>query len=426
MLRQRVAWREAALVFLYSRVVIVFITIAALMSLPYRDGRRSLNCVDNIYECLHGWYHWDSIAYASIAQYGYRTLKATAFFPLFPALQHGLGVVLGGSSDSYYYAGLILANLCFYLALVFLYSLVSQDFTASIARNTLYYIAFCPYGIFFFLGYTEALFLLVTVATFYFLSRNERRRSWWLAGLCGFFAVLTRGTGIVLVVPFVFLVVQQWWRRRDNASVQRSWFQYRLTSQDTASASDSSNAESAELTPRRGRGEMHWRWLISVALPVLLIPAGVVAYMLYLQISTGHALAFSVEETQSWHRPLSWPWLGTVLALQHIFNNDHLLANCLDLIFVWGSIAVLSLGCRSLPWHYRLYALCMVLFSLSYPQMAAAPLTAGPRYMAVIFPLFVILARWGKYEQFDRVYVAFSVAFFALNVILFVLHYWVA
>jgi hypothetical protein len=44
----------------------------------------------------------------------------------------------------------------------------------------------------------------------------------------------------------------------------------------------------------------------------------------------------------------------------------------------------------------------------------------------VIFPMFIIFALWSKFPRFDRFYLTTSVALFALNVILFTSHHWVA
>jgi len=70
--------------------------------------------------------------------------------------------------------------------------------------------------------------------------------------------------------------------------------------------------------------------------------------------------------------------------------------------------------------HYSLFALAMVIFSLSYPFTPLEPLSATPRYMMSIFPIIVILACWGKHARFDRAYVAFSLPLFAFNVALFI------
>jgi hypothetical protein len=68
----------------------------------------------------------------------------------------------------------------------------------------------------------------------------------------------------------------------------------------------------------------------------------------------------------------------------------------------------------------------MVLFAFCYPQGTNVPLTAAPRYMMVIFPIIVLFALWGKRPRFDRLFLAFSLPLFAVNIVLFISHYWVA
>jgi hypothetical protein len=100
--------------------------------------------------------------------------------------------------------------------------------------------------------------------------------------------------------------------------------------------------------------------------------------------------------------------------------------NFLDISFTLIPLIVLALGWKHLPLHYSLFALAMAIFSLSYPFIPVEPLSASPRYMMVIFPIFVILALWSKRPGLDRAIVACSLPLFAVNVILFVSHYWLA
>jgi hypothetical protein len=46
--------------------------------------------------------------------------------------------------------------------------------------------------------------------------------------------------------------------------------------------------------------------------------------------------------------------------------------------------------------------------------------------MLVIFPISVICALWARNPRFDRAFQALSLPTFALNIVLFVNHYWVA
>jgi hypothetical protein len=95
----------------------------------------------------------------------------------------------------------------------------------------------------------------------------------------------------------------------------------------------------------------------------------------------------------------------------------------LDLAFTLIPIIILVASWQRLPLHYSIFALLMVIFPLCYIQDTT--LTAMPRYMSVIFPLFVGLATW-KQPRVEFAYGVLALPLFAFNVILFVNHYWVA
>lgn len=389
----RAAWKEAAWVFVLSRLVILLVSTLTIVFFPQNGQLASINCFAHRGSCLLAWYHYDAVAYTSIAYHGYSYLPDTAFFPFWPLLEHVGGLLLGGFFPySYYFAGLLLSNICFYFALVLLYMLLAEDFEESIARRALLYLAFSPYALFFFAGYTESLFLLLTLALFLVLRRGKPL-DWWLAGLCGLLASATRSTGIILAIPFLVLYIQHFWMPGERAS--HSWWQR-----------------------------------INALLPIALIPLGIVAYMIFLYITKGNALLFASQEASfGWHRHLSPPWTGIFSDIGSLFNfhvtSATYLQNVLDLAFTLIPLAVLAVGWRRLPLHYALFALGVALFALAFPK-SIEPLTSQPRYMLILFPVTALLALWGKRERFHQVVLAFSISLLALNIVLFILHYWVA
>ena len=386
---QKIAWKEAGWVFVLSRLVILVISYVGSARFPLNERPPRPTCGVDFTTCLLAWQHWDVLSYMSVAQNGYVYPRDTAFFPLWPLLIRGSAFLSGSSPTAYYVAGLVLANLFFFLALVLFYTLLSDEFEPTVARNALYYLAFYPYALFFFAGYTESLFLFLCLATFFFLRRGKIL-DWWFAGLCGFLAALTRSPGVVLAVPFLVVFFQRFWLRGHD-----------------------------QQTSRRQK-------LLAFA-PVVLIPLGVVVYMIYLGYTKGNPLLFSMEEALSWNRHLSAPWAGIFFALQGLLVSSPLrILNVLDLAFLFIPLFALVIGFRRIPLHYGLFALVMVLFSLAYPQGTTVPLTAVPRYMMVIFPIIAIFAQWGKRPGFDKLFMAFSVALFAINTVLFISHYWVA
>ena len=122
-----------------------------------------------------------------------------------------------------------------------------------------------------------------------------------------------------------------------------------------------------------------------------------------------------------WSRHFELPWYG----ISGVLGTPSV-SNFLDLTFTLIPLIMLVVGWNRLPLHYTLYGVAVALFSLSFPSLTIEPLTSVPRYLVVIFPMFILFARWSKYPRFDRLYLVSSVSLFALNIILFTSHRWVA
>jgi hypothetical protein len=379
------AWKDAAWAFGLSRLVILVMTFIGTGIFPLSTTAQPQSGLSR----LHGWYHYDAIAYATVAHQGYSDPHYAAFFPFWPLLLHILGTPFGGTLDAYYVAGLVLANVFFFFALVLFHRLISLEFSPSLARTALLYLAVYPYAIFFFAGYTESLFLLLALSVFLLL-RSEKMRYWWLAGALGFVATLTRSTGIVLAVPILVVALERYWLGA----------QFHLT--------------------------RWWQKLHALA-PIALVPLGLAPYMVYLGITKGNPLLFSSVESE-WNRHFELPWYGLVSAigqLQHS-GGSYSVSNFMDLAFTLIPLLVLVVGWKLLPLHYSLFGAAVALFSLSFPSLGPEPLTSAPRYLMVIFPVFIIFAMWSKFPRFDRFYLVTAVALFALNILLFTSHHWVA
>jgi len=363
---------------------------------------------------LLSWWRWDAIHYVEVAYIGYaHHMPLSVFFPLFPLLAQGLGYLFGGSILADYMAAILLANVCFYGVLVLFYQLLYKDFGHAVAKYALIYLAFAPYGLFFFTGYTESLFLLLSLGVFFFLQRGEAL-DWWLAGLCGFLAALTRATGIVLLVPFIVLFVQRFcihkgamhWVPTDGLKLQHVV------------------ASSSDLLPI---DHIRWQQKLSALLSMALVPAGLLIYLLYLWITFGNPLAFQVEEVAIWQRYTALPWVGTINAIHAILGLDRYFfsRNVADLAFTFVPLVALVIGWRRLPLHYSLFCLAMIVFILSQP-CAYEGLMSVPRYLLVAFPIFLLLALWSKSRFISYIIMVPFLMFFVINIIKFVTFAWVA
>ncbi len=339
---------------------------------------------------------WDSVWYLTVSLHGYgHQVARTAFFPLYPMLMAGLGSVIG--SDLV--AGILISLVAFAIALVLLHQLARLDLGESSAEVTVTLIAFCPMAYFFSAVYTEALFLALSVGCIL----CARRARWLWAGVLGGLAAASRNGGVVLVVPVVLLFL---YGPREDLRVP------------TASWAAGGFAGWRRLLPRhRLRFSILW---------ALLIPAGLGAYMLYLDLKTGSPLA-PFHAQAAWNRHYAGPfggvWKGAVAAwdglrqLAHgsitpayfklsAGNPLHVgMQNLMLFSFlILGALALVGVF-RRLPFAYGAYCLASLGMSLTYPDIAM-PLASLPRYEVVLFPLFMWGALWLRRRRLTTVGIA--------------------
>src|SRR5919199_2386474 len=190
------AARAAVWPFLATRLAFVVIGLAA--PLLFADHATRTPPVPT----GSGWLRWDAQWFVGIAEHGYRWtvdpashFSATAFFPLYPLLIHAVswaGLDPGAAAT-------LIANAAFLAALYYLYRLIRLDQPAAVARRALWLLALFPTALAFFIPYTESLYLLLAVLTFWHL----RQRHWLAAGVAGALGALTRQTGLVLLLPYL-------------------------------------------------------------------------------------------------------------------------------------------------------------------------------------------------------------------------------
>jgi hypothetical protein len=317
--------------------------------------------------------------YVGIAEHGYEQIpfnndvpRNWAFFPLFPLLLHLSSHVTG----EFVLTGMALSHVCFLLAL-FLLHRVSLLFglSADDADSGLFYLAFFPTSYFFSIPLPESLFLMLTVASFYF-AKSER---WWLAGLCGAFASATRTTGVLL---FPALAVLYWEMYRPLPNL---------------------------------------RSFRKDALALLLVPAGLLSYMTYLHFVTGNALAFK-GAMAAWGRKAGFFFSPLLEYLSHpgevAAHWDFRLWNFLAVVLALTCGVILI---KRLQFALGTYALLAVLVALS-----SALLQSQARYAMVVFPVYLVLGTLGRFRNIDQSLRVVFVVLFALLTALFAAHFTVA
>ncbi len=394
------SWQDVTLIFVLSRLGIVLVSFASI-ALFSQYSRLTFvpHVVDVHYQAhdlwsyIYAWWRWDATHLTNIAVGGYQYNKSsTAFLPLFPWLQRGMGYVLclilqptsmPDIEATYYIAGVILANICYYITILLCYALTEKEMGTKVARLTVLFLALYPYSIFLFAGYTESLFLLLTVAVFFFLQREQ----WGLAGICAALLLLTRVAGVLIVIPFLILYVQRFW-------------------------------------PQWRELVLPWRVMIHTALPVMIIPLGLGIWMVHLYRIWHDPFIFRTAE-EIWNRHISAPGYGLYLDLKVLTTikpkADEMYTDIMDSIFSIGPIVVLLLGWTRLPLHYWLFSLAIAIFSISTYAVSGNPARCYPRFIMVAFPLFLLYAQWSKSRPVViTLLILFFLILLVVNITLFV------
>jgi hypothetical protein len=278
------------------------------------------------------------------------------FFPLYPYTVRAASKLVGGRN--HWYAGLAVSNVATVFGLFYVLRIARRYLGDEGARRALVYLLLFPSSFYFSAYYSEGLFLLTTAASFYhFLGRR-----YFLCGVFGYLAALTRNPGVLLFPAFVF----GWlWEKRARFS----------------------------------RDDLPALWL-------LLIPCGLLTFMGVLYLRVGDPLAF-VHAQAAWLRKPTF-FLETLrtefgmIDWRMPCNADHMI-KAGDFL---SSLAFLVLPLFLL----RKFDKSLAAFSLLAILM---PLSSGTvismmRYELAAFPSFFVLARLGANRNVDRAIVAAS------------------
>src|SRR5438876_5173132 len=381
-------WHEALLPYLCTRLVLVLVGLLAdFYLLPLLKSNPILPPIslnthfpDTLWLM---WRHFDAGFYVDIAEHGYwaaSTLRTTSnwiFLPLFPMLMYPLGHLFGGSDSAFNIAGVIISNIAGLVAVTYLYRLVRGEIGSRIASRTVIYLALFPTSIYLSAVYPESIFLACAIACIYY----ARRRSWWLAGVCGALASLARIQGFLLVVPVAW---EYWQVLSDRYSPlpdmngmtlpqkAYNWLYSRLWG-PFLSAQKLQN----------------WSNLFAVAL----IPFGLAPFLIYSKIKTGDFLATIHNHHVGWGRYLEYPWQLLIDAFSHPHPPNAMDWNfwLLNVITIGVFFGFITWSMRRLPMIYTLYTFVMVLMPL-----LTASINSISRYYLVIFPALMLLALWSN------------------------------
>jgi hypothetical protein len=398
----RAAWRA----FAWSRAAIALVAVFAALSAgevaTEEPSRFDIPAVTAPFEgpldiALSPLARWDAVWFLSVANYGYDEADSPrhAFFPLYPLLARGVGELGGGSPEAVLIASYLVALAAFLAALALLYRLTALELGRRVAWPALLLLCVFPGSLYFGAPYSESLFLLCSVGAFY----AARTGRWAWAGAAVAAASGTRSAGILLLLPLVTIYLSQ--------------------------------------SGRRLRPDVLW---------LALAPLGLAAYAAYLWIAFGDPLSFS-QVQDLWNRSFAGPFVGVWDGASAAFDGvrqlgsgsretayfeqaagDPLRIAAQNLILFgflcFAAVAVVGV-LRRLPAAYGLYVVAALALPLSYP-VSAQPLMSLPRFLAVLFPVFMWLAAACEQRQIvERVAIA-SAILLGLFVTQFATWHWVA
>jgi hypothetical protein len=310
---------------------------------------------------LEVWNRWDAPHYLDIVVFGYRAVDTgdligpngyrsvypgdlplyIVFYPLFPWAATVVNALVGDPLIS----ALVVATVASLFVAPLMYRLVRIDEEPGVALRAAWFLLVFPTAYFLHIGYTESIFLALVLGSF-LAARTGR---WWIAGLLGGLAALTRINGLVLLLALPAEAVTQY------AALPR--------------------------TERRIRLE----WL-----SIGLVGVGFAAYLALNQVVYGDPFEFLRVQRTHWFKEAAPPWDAISVAFGWFQARDLesvLLYAVLELGFAaLGLAGVIVAAFRLRPAYAAWMAGNWVLFT------STSFLLSVPRYTLTLFPLMILMA----------------------------------
>jgi hypothetical protein len=327
---------------------------------------------------------YDAGWYAQIAANGYRFVAGgpavgmgkpgkIAFFPMYPLLMRYVSRLFGGAPADVYLGGIAVSWVAFALAMIAVVALARLDLPDRRAEHAALLVAVFPFAFFYGMVYTEALFLLFTVLSFY----GFRTRHWLLGGICGGLATATRVNGILMLPALAWIA----WRGAEP------------------------NARDRTLA----------------AIGLALVVCGVGAYSFYVYRLTGNPFEWAASIERWGYHPSGSPWTAPARLVQRLVTHPYRyltgdrMAPYDTLYGLAGIVFVIAV-----PFIWRRFGAGYGLFMLLnlYLPLSSGVFEGVGRYCAVLFPFFIWLASTRSHAVTMGVVVLFSL-FYTLALALF-------
>lgn len=323
---------------------------------------------------LEIWNRWDAPHYVDIIRNGYVSTGEAArwivFFPLFPWLSRGVMFIVRNAVTSAF----VVSTIASLAAPWLLYRLAEIDEGSERAQSAVFFLAIFPTSYFLHIGYTESLFLALSLGAFV----AARRGKWAVAGIVGALAALSRINGVLLI----------------PALVLEAWSEWRKTR----------------------RFDARWLW-------IAFIGVGLAIYLALNKSVAGSFFAFRTYQRDVWNRRPAMPWVSIYDAWLSVWERgpqQSIMVGWQELFFTLIAIAVTVWAWFRLRPSYAAWATLNVLLWTSTGFLLSAP-----RYALAVFPIYLCFARISENRPVVRTaIVIWSLIFLGLFATLFVAGKW--
>lgn len=296
------------------------------------------------------WLRWDTICYLLIAERGYSFNK---FLSVWPPLYPFLIKLISFSQIPGIISALIISLLSTIAAYCILFRMVNLQAGEYKARQTLLLYSIFPFSFFFIAGYTESLFLALVLGTLFFADEKK----WWIAGVLGSFAVLTRNQGILLSPVLLiegFLVARKLPKPR--------WF----------------------FSPS---------FFFAIIMPIIVF----FSFSIYIRYFVSFAWPWD-ELTKIWAQHWAFPWQGILGNLRALLYGEHntlwffwFPSRLIDLFMATMVPIILIINHKNFKPSHQIFAWLIYLSSVSKVGEGDV-LISFSRYMLPIFPFFISIS----------------------------------
>jgi len=353
--------------------LLLFIPLLFLQYLPKPQDLR--------YFGISPWANFDGDHYLAIAMHGYDASVAR-FFPLYPMIIKIIANPFFRIPNPYYtfIIGMLVSNIGVLAACLMLYKLLKIEYSHTYSLWTIILLLVFPTSFFFGSIYSESLFFLLVVLSFYL----ARKRKWLPAILFAMFLPITRSVGIA-ILPALFT---EWFLQQKEKNKPP----------------------------------------LTILFSLCLIPISLIAYAFYNSIKFGNWLYFIHAQTELSNGRSS----GIILIPQTLFRYGKMLVTIsltqyiwhiafLELsIFIFSAILLYIAYIKKVRLSYLIFAILAFLIPTS-----TGTFTGLPRYVIVLFPIFIGLALL-KNRTVKIIYSVIAIFLTVILLMLFAKGYYVA